>query len=207
MKTDSPTKRKSRLKIVNSAKTLFLDNGIANTSIKDIMENADMERKTFYTFFKTKEEISEYIFKDVISNLTSVFLEYIDFEPNMTGFEKVKKILTVYNSQMASMKEDIIYTVHYDYYFRKEAKLAFATNLLTPEKVTLFTKCIEQGINDNSIELNGRDPFKVFTIIVHSMFAYTSRMLFRGHIIKEETGVGEESIPEYVNILINGIKK
>jgi len=50
MKTDSPTKRKSRLKIVNSAKTLFLDNGIANTSIKDIMENAGIERKTFLLF-------------------------------------------------------------------------------------------------------------------------------------------------------------
>jgi len=53
-------KQESRTKIMQSAASLFLQQGFANVSIDDIMLNAGMTRGGFYAHFESKEALYEY---------------------------------------------------------------------------------------------------------------------------------------------------
>lgn len=54
-------KKKKKDAIVNSAFTLFIDNGIKDTSIADIMKKAELAKGTFYLYFKDKYEVRDYL--------------------------------------------------------------------------------------------------------------------------------------------------
>lgn len=54
-------KRKKKDAIVNSAFSLFIDNGIKDTSIADIMKKAELAKGTFYLYFKDKYEVRDYL--------------------------------------------------------------------------------------------------------------------------------------------------
>lgn len=48
---------RTRDKLIESAKTLFIRNGVENTTISDIANASDKGRRTIYTYFKNKLEI------------------------------------------------------------------------------------------------------------------------------------------------------
>ena len=54
-------KRKKKDAIVNSAFSLFIDNGIKDTSNADIMKKAELAKGTFYLYFKDKYEVRDYL--------------------------------------------------------------------------------------------------------------------------------------------------
>ena len=45
-------KRQKRERLLNKAYELFTTKGFTNTSISDLVENADVAKGTFYLFFK-----------------------------------------------------------------------------------------------------------------------------------------------------------
>lgn len=54
-------KRKKKDAIVNSAFDLFIENGINDTSISDIVKRAGLAKGTFYLYFKDKYEVRDYL--------------------------------------------------------------------------------------------------------------------------------------------------
>jgi len=50
-----------RQNIVETAETLFAEKGIAQTTMDDIAKNADYSKSTIYVYFKSKEEIYNFI--------------------------------------------------------------------------------------------------------------------------------------------------
>lgn len=78
-------------KIIESAKKVVNEKGIKNTSIEDITKDADVAKGTFYTYFKSKEDIlKELVCKD-------------EFEYN-TDFlnEPLKKKISIFNQNTQS---------------------------------------------------------------------------------------------------------
>ena len=55
--TREEMKDENRNNLLNSAYDLFIKNGIENTSIQDIANNAGLGKGTFYTYFKDKYEV------------------------------------------------------------------------------------------------------------------------------------------------------
>lgn len=47
--------------ILNAAKQLFLEKGVTQTTMDDIAKKADYSKSTIYVYFKSKEEIFDYI--------------------------------------------------------------------------------------------------------------------------------------------------
>ncbi|MGN0153372.1 MAG: TetR/AcrR family transcriptional regulator [Lachnospiraceae bacterium] len=56
-------KKKKKDAIVNSAFSLFIQNGINDTSIADIMKKAELAKGTFYLYFKDKFEVRDYLIR------------------------------------------------------------------------------------------------------------------------------------------------
>ena len=52
-------KRKKRERLLNKAYELFTTKGFTNTSISDIVENADVAKGTFYLYFKDKYDLKD----------------------------------------------------------------------------------------------------------------------------------------------------
>ena len=48
---------KTRQKLVDVARQLFAKNGIANTTMNDIAKASGKGRRTFYTYFKSKDDV------------------------------------------------------------------------------------------------------------------------------------------------------
>ena len=70
-------------RLLDTAFSLFTDKGIKNTSIQDIVDNANVAKGTFYLYFKDKYELrdvlvarkSKKLFTDAIKSLNKNYIE------------------------------------------------------------------------------------------------------------------------------------
>lgn len=75
-------KNNKEKRLLDTAFKLFTENGIKNTSIQDIVDNAKVAKGTFYLYFKDKYELrdiliakkSHKLFNDAISSLRSNYI-------------------------------------------------------------------------------------------------------------------------------------
>lgn len=209
---DSKTKAKNREKLVQSAYQLYMDKGIGLTSIKEIMENADMDRKTFYTFFESKEQVAEYLFIRTMSNLKKFKIREVD---SRNGFDKMSFLMNQYVDHLLTHKDEINYTMHYDYYFRKDANINYMIELFNADDSnTMFDmfRVVKDGIEDGSVDL-GQNYKMELTMLLHGVLGFVQRMVFRESILNQEiqgmigSQYTDEDIKQHVNKLMNGIKK
>lgn len=62
-------KIRNEQEIVGAATQLFIEKGVSNTTIEDIVNNTSLARGTFYNYFKKKEEIWEYIIANAFATI------------------------------------------------------------------------------------------------------------------------------------------
>ena len=70
-------------RLLDTAFSLFTDKGIKNTSIQDIVDNANVAKGTFYLYFKDKYELqdilittkSEKLFNDALNALHKNYIQ------------------------------------------------------------------------------------------------------------------------------------
>ena len=198
-------KAKNKKLIVKQAKKLFIEKGIEATTITDIAKAIKMERKTIYNHFKTKDLIAEYIFIQSLEAISFTGSDSIDFSTANNGLEKVEIILRHHIDTLFKMKDDVIYTVHYDYYFRKNANTDYVSNILDIHQYDEVLKYIKLGVKDGSVNLKEEDVIPTFNIIGLALMSYFSRLVFRGHIIEKEMGISESSVYDLLDILLKGI--
>ena len=66
---ENPIARRSKKTIVDAMMDLLQDKSYEKITIKEIMERADMARRTFYGNFSSKDEIIQYYFRDLFDTL------------------------------------------------------------------------------------------------------------------------------------------
>lgn len=86
-------KKRKKDAIVNSAFALFIQNGINDTSIADIMKKAELAKGTFYLYFKDKFEVRDYLIRKKAAQI----------------FEKAQ--ISLQKSNVAEFEEKIIFMV------------------------------------------------------------------------------------------------
>ena len=59
MKNDNSIENDKKIRLLETAFKLFTDKGIKDTSIQDIVDNANVAKGTFYLYFKDKYEIRD----------------------------------------------------------------------------------------------------------------------------------------------------
>lgn len=147
-------------RLLNTAFKLFTEKGIKDTSIQEIVDNANVAKGTFYLYFKDKYELqniliakkSEKLFNDALNNLRKNYIENFsdqiifivnniidEFEKEPTLLKFISKNLSwgIYNKSILKIyensenNEDSMYNL-----FMKGAK-ENNISLKNPE-VTLF---------------------------------------------------------------------
>ena len=98
-------KKKKRDAISDSAFTLFIDNGVKNTSIADIMKKAGLAKGTFYLYFKDKYEVRDYL---VRKKAAQVFDHAIDALKKSDVTEFDDKIIYIVDNILDQLNDNKI---------------------------------------------------------------------------------------------------
>lgn len=205
---DSRTRGKNRKKIVDVAKKLFIENGIAHTTIIDIVKETEMERKTFYNYFVDKEEISDYIyFQSMIKFYGHGFSADV-YEDCKNGYEKIEKYLKSIVDRYVEYSHDMLFLVHYDYYFKKTISEETIASIYEEVSFQRPEKYFVEGVNDGSIIIDGDNPLNAFNVISQSLGSYASRLIFRGYRNGvEKVTLDFSTLYDLLDILLKSIKK
>lgn len=98
-------KRKKKDAIVNSAFSLFIDNGIKDTSVADIMKRAELAKGTFYLYFKDKYEVRDYL---VRKKASQIFEKAIDALQESSVTELDDKIIFIVDNVLDQLDNNKI---------------------------------------------------------------------------------------------------
>lgn len=160
-------------RLLETAFKLFTENGIKNTSIQDIVDNANVAKGTFYLYFKDKYEIrdiliakkSRKLFNDAISSLRSNYIsnfsDQIIFVVNYVIDELSKNPLLL---------KFISKNLSWGVYNKTIMKIYEDTNNDEDSLYHLFLR----GIKDNHIHLKNPDVTLFMIIELVSSTCFTS---------------------------------
>jgi AcrR family transcriptional regulator len=93
--------------IANSAIDLIYENGYQETKVEDITKKAGVAKGTFYTYFKTKEELLVYILEEAIEQYIQYGEKYICssemLRDNLKGYVKKELECAIENQKLFSI--------------------------------------------------------------------------------------------------------
>ncbi len=169
MKNNKTENKESRL--LNTAFKLFTEKGIKDTSIQEIVDNADVGKGTFYLYFKDKYEIrdiliakkSHKLFSDALTNLRK---DNINNLPD--------QIISIVNYVIDELKKNPILlkfiskNLSWGIYSQTVKKIYAETENEEDGIHNLFLK----GIKDNNIKLKNPDVtlFMIIELVSSTCF-------------------------------------
>lgn len=101
--------------IIKSAKELFLKYGYKKVSMSEIAENANITKRTLYSYFKDKDDILNYIIEEEITNMKQI-IDEIEKEDlpflkkvhktilKIFEYKKQKQLLTILTQEYKKMQ-------------------------------------------------------------------------------------------------------
>jgi len=89
-----------REQILEAARVCFLRNGLHNTSMQDLIQEAGLSVGAVYRYFKSKNEIIGAIAESVAGSLTSYVEELAQHEPQLPIDELMSLVLDVIDAQV-----------------------------------------------------------------------------------------------------------
>lgn len=92
-KKEPELEAKNRERIAQIAKQLFLNSGIENTTMSDIAKEAGMSKSTLYVYFKSKEEVRNYLSLEAMEYFHKQLLENV--QESMNNHERFLAICEV----------------------------------------------------------------------------------------------------------------
>ena len=139
--TKKPEERRKEL--IDIAEQLFIKKGYEQTAVSDIVKKTKVAQGTFYYYFKTKEEILDYIIDKYISQSVEA-LENIANEKGPNAVEKLVNYF-LYSSSFRSDRLSIMQYLHED----RNAHLHLKFERQIPKKtVKPLSKIIAQGVKE-----------------------------------------------------------
>jgi len=88
-------KKKKRIALLDAAYDLFTSKGVAETSISDIVQRAEMAKGTFYLYFKDKNEIQMELIKRKAGELFSVVREKLVYDGSASLEDTVIRLVDI----------------------------------------------------------------------------------------------------------------
>ncbi|RKR88617.1 TetR family transcriptional regulator [Micromonospora pisi] len=88
-----------RQQILDAARRCFLRNGFHNTSMQDVITEADLSVGAVYRYFKSKNELITSIAESVIGSADQVFVEIAQHDPPLSLDEALDRALAFVDTQ------------------------------------------------------------------------------------------------------------
>ncbi len=86
-------------RILNAAKAVFIRHGTAGARMQDIAEEADVNQALLHYYFRSKEKLSEAVFRDTAGRMFPALLQIVASDQPLT--EKIDGIIDMYLTTMS----------------------------------------------------------------------------------------------------------
>ncbi|MCR8643395.1 TetR/AcrR family transcriptional regulator [Paenibacillus sp. N1-5-1-14] len=197
----------TRQRILIEAEKQFIAIGIANAQMKDIASAVNINRRTLYRYFPTKDELAFEIEILVMKQIQDYLTLDIGDMTGKAGFEKVKAYF--YQVDLDKVKEQIKFTAEFDRYFQgdypnSELEQSFI-EALNPEQDPLY-QYIREGVEDGSIR-NDMTVEELYHFISHSFISLFQRLILRENHLKHEYCDNIDFHKSFRNIMLSGIQR
>lgn len=199
-------KIQTKNKIIEEAEKQFIENGIANTHMKDIAESIGINRRTLYRYYTTKEELAFEIEMIVMEKIQNYLNEKIKDENDKNGFEKLCSYFE--NVNVFDIRDQLKFTAEFDRYFsdeypNKELEKKFLESI-EPTKEKLY-QYIDEGIKDGSLR-NDLDTEDIYHFISQNFISMFQRLILREKHLKREYCDNVDFQHLFKEIILSGIK-
>lgn len=200
-------KRTTKERILEEAEKQFIELGIAGTQMKDIALAVNINRRTLYRYFPTKDELAFEIEMIVMKQIDEYLSLKLNDKSHETGYEKVVRYFD--NVSFDDIKDLLKFTAEFDRYFQDDyptpqLEKSFVRSL-DPQNDQLY-QYISEGIADGSIrdDISADD---LFHFISQDFFALFQRLILREKHLKNEYCDQVDFQQLFKKVLLSGIRK
>lgn len=147
---------KTRERLLDVARQLFVSNGVERTTMNDIATASDKGRRTIYTYFKNKKEIYDAVIEREADSIVSRLKEVV--EGDFTSVDKLRRFIkarfeivddTISSSSTTSQ---LISYITFDY-----KRLERIRCMAVQKERELFSAMLERGVLDGSFDAKAAD--------------------------------------------------
>lgn len=202
------TPEEIRQKLLDAAKSLFLEKGIERTEMKMVAERSGLSRSTLYRYTTDKNQLVFMVSISIITDFTDRSMD-IDVVPGDTGFIKLRKfsqnmidILSKDPSISRFFGEfDRLFSGEYPDIPEAQEYSQLMNKLLNKDAQFLF-----EGMADGSIIPLER-PLLFLSTLLNAILALAERLLPRDtHYQREHHAGSRDIIDEALRILLESVK-
>ncbi len=98
-----PKGRETKLIILSAAVSLFIDQGVYQTPVREICAKAGVAKGTFYLYFQTKEAVVDALYEYLYHVMEQAFRQIKAPEPTVEGLEMAIEAIVVHMGQFAEL--------------------------------------------------------------------------------------------------------
>lgn len=201
----------TRNKIINIAETLFIDNGFADTQMKDIASATGMSRNTLYRYYQDKYDLGFAILVVVLKRKVAIYDEIMD-KIEARAYPSILDGLSILLQAYSDIQyqDDDRFIAEFDgYYAGSRIPLEFRARLTQelPDHINLrLSNIVALGQADGSIRSDM--PANQLAITLFNVVpTFFRRMLLRRDALMEvENDTIPLLTPVLIQLLLDGMK-
>lgn len=179
--------------VIDTAKKLFLEKGLNNVTMNDIMNEAGLSKATMYRYYDSIHPIAFEVEYEMMQEIFSD-LKLIDIT-NHNGGEAIKEILLTMVDRFIYHIKAYRYISMFDFLYADQ----YPNDNLSQE----YNKVIQSIIDDNMSGERVKEQYAEALTYVSVIFAYLQKLAHRKEIIDK----GEIDVIERLNIVRKMIHK
>ena len=210
---ESPTKRKSRQNIIETAFKLFSENGIEPVNLSLIAKESNNTIRNLYRYYASKEALVTDVAYQYISIFNSIHKIRVD--SNLNGFEQLEDVLQKQiENELISDNSDKIMTFisYFDIYMTRanithEAIRNYVEVYAPKIKLNVLEstrQALLNGVKDQTINISLEEVDYYLGYIFHSLMSIISRVSLKRY----ESDIRQyDYIQKHIDIILSHLEK
>ena len=200
---ESRTRRQRRNLLLQTAFNLFISNGLANTSMQMIAQEAGVERRTLYNYYPHKDLLAMDILIVLIANFQDSL--QVDVDHAQGSEDDLRFYLNHVIDNLLAHPQMVDYFSQFDLSFRDYENPAYEQMMVELSYADPLIQLISRGIENGHLRIPSDNVDTVAKTIGNALMGLAQRILIRPQIYLREQHYRAEDIRLMVDIIVNGI--
>lgn len=193
-------------RIIDTARELFLERGLAGTEMKDIAQRVGIGRSSLYRHFESKESLAFSIAAEILTGLSEAEEEPLPETAN--GAEALLLTLERYVERLIGRIEQVRFLDEFDQFFSDAYPAGKAANdyiaFIKGLKHSEMEEALARGVEDGSLCPVQSTDFTA-RFLQNTLLGVAQRVLPRMAHYQEEHGYSLEFLRQCPRVLVQGI--
>ncbi len=165
-------------RVIKVARELFINEGVNNTSINRIAQEADLSSMSIYRYFNNKDTLVYLVWQDALSTFYKRYMQSYNaaVSEGMTGYERYVVAMDIYFKLYKEFPEWFTYTQEMFAYTSSggDERGNVFWNYYDKEIPIPALKALQDGLEDGSI----RSDINIYTVYQCLLNAYTGMAIY-----------------------------